>query len=502
MSLYAIDWPKLWKDGRYFAQLPLPTAPKRQTSSDGTLVGEVVAVATDLLGGAYELGTVTLPFQPAEHLEILPTLSEQSSFFWKRAARSLASQLATAKYPIRAQASHLVFWWARLGGLMGPTSTQARIGDQSDTCTSDGSNLEFSWAIPHSTDPSEESNRRIRFTIDPFHPERAHRIAGGAVLDHLWSDEGNMGLIKNEKGSKDWKDTLEKWLFPDIENSQEFVEDTTYMIAFDMEPSGEITLKQYYLPPRYAMPGTEPESKNRVTTRRGTSDIEPFKRLAKDLHPSLEVPLNMVVDFFNGDGKESGPRLVMIACDVIKSEKNRLKVYLCSERRTLKDMIYDMTLGGKISGPRVDVAMANFTKFFKRLFPYVDSEDSEFQIENNIPGFDELGRPTRDIVHMMYYYEFFVGEPIPYPKIYFFMDHFSKNDYETAKATELFFKDVGKPGEEGWMVEALAHANPHRPLDKRYGIHTMASFGTKPSGWEVTNYYSPELFAPEFADAQ
>ncbi|KAG6843005.1 hypothetical protein H0H93_002584, partial [Arthromyces matolae] len=72
-----------------------------------------------------------------------------------------------------------------------------------------------------------------------------------------------------------------------------------------------------------------------------------------------------------------------------------------------------------------------------------------------------------------------------------------KNDYETAKSTELFFKEVGKPAEENWMINALQLANSHRQLDKRNGLHTMVSFGTKPSGWDVTNYYSAEIFASE-----
>lgn len=113
MSLYNIDWPKLWKDGRYFAQLPLPNPSSKKTPSDGSLVSEVLAVTTDLLGGAYQLGNVALPFVPEEAYEvydaltqILPVLSDQSQFFWKRAARSLASQLATAKYPVRDCKAH------------------------------------------------------------------------------------------------------------------------------------------------------------------------------------------------------------------------------------------------------------------------------------------------------------------------------------------------------------------------------------------------------------
>ncbi|RDB27793.1 7-dimethylallyltryptophan synthase [Hypsizygus marmoreus] len=501
MSPFPVDFSKFWKDGRYFAQVPTFNSLQEKTPSDGSLVGDVVAVTTDLLGGSYKLGAVASPFKPHDGLEvydaltqILPVLSSQSDFFWKRVGRSLASQLSTAKYPIRSQTSHLVFWWARLGGIMGATSIAGRVGDQSE-CTSDGSNLEYSWAIPRDTDPTEDSNRRIRFTIDPFHPEFGHRIAGGAVLDYLYSDEGSLGLIKKEPGSKDWKDILEKWLFPDIASTEELVEGTTYMIAFDMEPSGEITLKSYYIPPHPPLPGLAP--KNEVATYRVTDNMEPFKKLVKQLHPSLEAPFKMFADYIAGPGKDSGMMWFMIACDITKLEKNRLKLYLLSQRTTLKDMIYDMTLGGQITGPRVDDAMKNFSKFFTHLFPYAKSDDTGLIRENYIPEADEEGRVGRGGLRMMYYYEFFVGETVPYPKIYFFMDHFSKNDLQTVKSTELFFKDIGKPGHDGWLTEALAHANQHRPLEKRNGLHTMVSFGTKPTGWEITNYYSAEVYAAE-----
>ncbi|KAG6887979.1 hypothetical protein C0995_011262 [Termitomyces sp. Mi166 len=397
---------------------------------------------------------------------------------------ALASQLATAKYPIRAQASYLVFWWARLGGFMGVTSAGARVGEEQGSMTSDGSKFEFSWAVPYDTDTTEGSNRRIRFTIDPLHPERGHRIAGGGVLDYLWSPEGSMGIVKDEPGSKDWKDILEKWLFPDIKSTEEFVEGTTYMIAFDLEPSGEITLKQYYVPPHPAPP-------------------EPFKRLVKDLHPSLEAPFNMFVDFVHGDGKDSRMKWFLIACGVTRFEKNRLKVYVLSERTTLKDMIYDMTLGGRITGPRVDVAMANFSKFFSHLFPYVKNEESNIKVQNNderaVPTDSETGGIWRTITNPL------SVNPSHTP---------SKNDYETARSTESFFKDVGKPGEEGWMVKALGHAklsqftvsavcrfiqtsqSPSSPGEEEWSSHN-GIIRNEATGWEVTNYYSAEIFAPE-----
>ncbi|RDB27928.1 hypothetical protein Hypma_002145 [Hypsizygus marmoreus] len=281
MSLSPVsELSKFWQDGHYFAQVPTSIPLQRKPPSDGSIVGDVIAMTTDLLGGSYKLGTVT---------PMLPVLSMQSDFFWKRVGRSLASQLSTAKYPIRSQTSHLVVrvfdpparatsqyihLWARLGGTMGATSIASRAGEQSE-CTSDGSNVEYSWAIPRNTDLTEDSNRRIRFTIVAFHPEFGHRIAGGAVLNYLYSYEGSLGSIKKEPGSKDWKDILEKWMFPDIASTEELVEDATYMIAFDMEPSGAITLKSYNIPPHPPLPELAP--KNEVATYRVTDNIEPFK---------------------------------------------------------------------------------------------------------------------------------------------------------------------------------------------------------------------------------
>ncbi|KAG6837583.1 hypothetical protein H0H93_006997 [Arthromyces matolae] len=417
MTLYATDYQALWKDGRFFAQLSAPSANTEKTPSDGTLVGEVSAVATDLLGRAYQLGSIPCPFEPAKGFEvyealtaILPTLSGQSAFFWDRGARPLASQLATAKYPIRSQARHLIFWWARIGGLVGVTSLQARCGAQAISATSDGSNLEFSWAIPRNTDPSEESNRMVRFSVDPYHPELGHRMAGGPVIDYLCSPEGNMGLVNVESGCTKWKDILEKWLFPDIKSTEEFVEGTTYGVAFEMEPSGAINLKVYYIPPLLPRPGITPRS--RATCYRRMEDLKAMRNLAKQLDPSLEAPMEIFVDYLETLSNDAKMKLTMFACDVSRPETNRLKVYLLSRQTKFKDIVHDLTLGGQISGPKIDNAMANFSTFFKHFFPYKENGDVYLKVRDskqpNLDGKD---------IFMMYYYEFFVGEPVPYPKV-------------------------------------------------------------------------------------
>lgn len=40
----------------------------------------------------------------------------------------------------------------------------------------------------------------------------------------------------------------------------------------------------------------------------------------------------------------------------------------------------------------------------------------------------------------------------------------------------------------------LLFPSPHRSLEKDTGIATWVTFGHKKKGWELTSYYSPELF--------
>jgi hypothetical protein len=137
--------------------------------------------------------------------------------------------LSTAKYPIHAQTSHLIFWWARLGGINGPT-VKGTTKEQISEFTRDGSCTEFSWVLPPKTDPKGPCNRKVRFGIDPFHPDLRTRLAGGATTDFLWSDVGGMGLVSQE-GGKDWKDILEKWLFPNLESTEQVVPGCTYFVG-------------------------------------------------------------------------------------------------------------------------------------------------------------------------------------------------------------------------------------------------------------------------------
>ncbi|KAK7057606.1 7-dimethylallyltryptophan synthase [Favolaschia claudopus] len=506
MASTKIDHAALFADSKYFAQLPTfgKITPPPETSS---VKDTVFSVAKQLLGEHYKLREDVVPSKNPDGSEVydlltqaLPVLSEQSKFYWERAARTLASMLDTAKYPIHSQTSHLVFWWARLGGLNGPT-VKGQTKEQLSEFTRDGSCVEFSWVIAPDTEPTGPCNRKIRFGIDPFHPDLTTRLAGGAVTDYLWSEAGGLGIV-SQKGGKDWRDKVEKWLFPNLESTEQVVPGCTYFVGFDLEPSGSITLKHYLMPPA---PDPNVDHVFKSATNRLTSDLAPFRPIVAQLHPSLSAPLEVLIDFLSNEGKDSGLLFAMVACDLKPLKDNRLKLYMWTPRHTLKQIVHNLTLGGKLKGPKYDADIADLKKLFKNLFPYATDENIELHSEHlidDVPEAYQDEQPGRHDAGLLYYFELFVDEPNPYTKVYFLMDFFGKNDLKTAQSVEGFFKEIGKPGQPGWFAGDIGRAVPHRDLAARTGTQTGFSFGIKPKGWDVTGYYSPEVYriAEELAE--
>ncbi|KAF8174361.1 aromatic prenyltransferase [Mycena galopus ATCC 62051] len=412
----------------------------------------------------------------------------------------LASMLSTAQYPIHAQTSHLVFWWARLGGLNGPT-VKGTSKETLSEFTRDGSCVEFSWVIPRDTDSTGPCNRKIRFSIDPFHPDLTTRLAGGVVTDYLWSEAGGMGIV-SQKGGKDWKEKLDKWLFPNLESPDQVVPGCSYfighrlmqLVAFDLEPSGSITLKHYYIPPP---PDPNVAHVFKSAIGRLESDLSPFRPIVAALDPSLTQPLEALLDFLANEGKDSGLLFLMVACDLKPLKDNRLKA---GNSHSFKQLIHNMTLGGRLKGPKHEADIADLTKLFNSLFPYAATDENmELRSQHSVDDVPEAYQEDQGGRHdsgLVYYFELFVGEPNPCPKVYFFMDFFGKNDLTTAQSVENFLKEFGKPGESGWLPGDISRACPHRDLSARTGIQTAVSFGIKPKGWDVTGYYSPEVFRP------
>ncbi|KAF7362287.1 4-O-dimethylallyl-L-tyrosine synthase [Mycena venus] len=490
MAAHKIDHAALWANPKYFAQVPLAgkITPPPETSS---VQEQVISVAKQLLGDSYKLNEEIVAVPKGDGFEVyniltqlLPVLSEQSKWYWEKAANSLASMLESAKYPIHSQTSHLIFWWARLGGINGPT-VKGTTKEEITECTRDGACTEFSWVVPRDTDPTSPCNRKIRFAIDPFHPDTKTRLAGGATSDYLWSDVGGMGL-----------DTIEKWLFPNLETNEQVVPGCTYFIGFDLNPNGSITLKHYFMPPA-PDPNVDPVFKG--TVNRLTSDLSPWKGVCETLHPTLLEPLAFVMDYLSNEGKDSGMMFAMMAFDSCPVEKNRLKLYLWTPKHTIKDIVGNMTMGGKLKGPKVDAAMDDLRKLCKHLFPYATDEKVELKnqhVIDDVPDAYAEGDPGRHDCGLLYYYELFAGEPLPFPKVYFLMDFFGKDDLSTAKGVEAYLTEVGKPGEKGWFVNDLVRANPHRAKDwgTRTGTATALAFGLTPSGCDLTGYYSSEVF--------
>ena len=105
---------------------------------------------------------------------------------------------------------------------------------------------------------------------------------------------------------------------------------SSFRAALDLEPDGLIGLKQYYLPPRPRGAHASYEDANgiQVTMTNHQGDLEPLRPLLKELNPGLEAPFDVMRDYVNGPGESSKLKFLVVACDLVPDDKNRLKVYL------------------------------------------------------------------------------------------------------------------------------------------------------------------------------
>ena len=98
-----------------------------------------------------------------------------------------------------------------------------------------------------------------------------------------------------------------------------------YSSGFDFAPSGSIMLKTYYLPsPR--IPLTPVNANRGSTVQLWDANYAPLRDALKELDPSLQKPMDSMIHFVNSLEDRHKPKLQILSADVVRNEKNRLKV--------------------------------------------------------------------------------------------------------------------------------------------------------------------------------
>ncbi|EIM81858.1 aromatic prenyltransferase [Stereum hirsutum FP-91666 SS1] len=430
--------------------------------------------------------------------DVLPTMSSRTRRLWMRVARPFAQMLHISQMSLSTQCTFLVFLYARVFGFLGPEK-----GSDPPAClTLDGSPIEFSWIIPNKKVAKGKPNRNLRCVMEPFDPRGSGSpLRGSSVLKYFSSYAGSLGgVVRCDWDGLLWVESTEGFFFPQ-ELKSDYVQDGgRFAMGFDFTHSGIITLKAYFLsfehPPWVGSPET---FKTKSPLCIGDTELSPLRDFAGQIHPSFAKSCDMIIDHMHSLETKERPVYEFASMDCKSPGSNRLKLYTRSLARTNFSAIKeDFTLGGRIHTPELEGALLVLEKLWNSVFPDFSSAiDKPLEVADT--GEDDNGHPQGGLP---YHYEFAIGDAMLYPKVYIPVRFYSTNDLETSRRIEKFYDSVGIEGPEGgeqgpgWVEREVAKCFEHRTdLDKRTGCRTYLSFGLRKGGWEVTSYFSPELFS-------
>ncbi|KAG7087515.1 hypothetical protein E1B28_013476 [Marasmius oreades] len=430
--------------------------------------------------------------------------SNQSYFYWQKVVLPFAQMLDTSNYPLPIQIAFVLFVYARVVPFLGPDT----FSMPPSIMTLDGSPIELSWIIPSSNlkgpTADDKPNRTVRFAIEPRDPMTGKFHKGARMLDYYISQLGNFGgMVKIEDDGMLWRRKIEKFMFPEEgdfrgeEVGEEVLPGSRFMLGMDFNPSGVIVLKAYYV--AFRAPPWDPASPPLNTQSPvflGDIDLSPFRKLAEELDSSLVEPFDLLMEYTNSIDKELRPAFEIVATDCLTPSKNRLKIYC----RTMKGTSWDdakngFTLGGRLNGPEMEGVIKVLETLWDTMFPdAIQNHSKPLERSKDVVKAEKNLHPLGGL---LYYYEFVPGQNLVFPKVYLPIRVYSANDLNVCEALERFYRRIGLAEHlsEGWFVQEVSKSYSHRPLDTPgKSIQTYMTFSMKKHGWELTSYFSPEVW--------
>nr|UQE90685.1 prenyltransferase PT1 [Periconia sp.] len=409
--------------------------------------------------------------------------SEDDAFWWSASGQPLCTLLQQNQYSHDRQLYLLRWFRQRVLPSLGPrpSGTKPYYGSW---LTYDGSPLEYSlnWK-------EKKPNQTIRFTIEPTSSK------AGTAADRL-----------NQLGAKELLTTLSKEIPSiDLKRFNLFLEDTyvpddaieeviskhpagfpqsRVWVAFDLERSGDIVAKAYFLPHwREIYTGTPTK----------TIVFDAIKKCNGPLG-SYDASIAALDGYLESFPSEEAPKIVLLSNDcVADSPAARMKVYLHTSVDTLakaKDMFH---LGGRLSGTAITAGLQALDEFWHHLFGFSKS-DPDAQHKMVMPGHKCLFvfemRPTQE------------GEQDATPdievKVHLPMWDIGKTDAEISELLASWFQAHGHRDLAERYQADLDAAFPKHNIKTSSGTHTFLSLTyTHKTGLYMTMYYTtkfPELY--------
>ncbi|KAI7211772.1 hypothetical protein KC333_g7487 [Hortaea werneckii] len=416
----------------------------------------------------------SLPMLAQINREVRPD-DEDQAFWWNCLSETLASLLQANQYSNDMQLHYLRWFYKWIPQALGPRPI-------------DGEPYYGSW-ITHDLSPLEyslnwkekSSKQTVRFTIEAVTKQ------AGTAKDPI-----------NQLGAKEFLDAASKDIEGlDLTRFNQFLEATNIpndsaeetaakhpahfprsrvWLAFDLEHSGTLMVKSYFLPHwRAIQSGISANTFISDTVRACNGpDGSKYDGALDAIHSYL---LSL---------QEHPPQIGLLSNDcVAETAESRLKIYFRSEADTLNKARSMYNLGGRLKGTNIDASLEGISDIWHHLFRLDRSDpgsaDKVCLGEHKCIFVYEM-RPTQD------------NTPNIDVKFHIPMWQLAKTDNELSELMASWFASRGHADFAARYKSDLNKAFPRSMTEKSLGTHTYLSITYTPkTGHYLTMYLSPKL---------
>lgn len=397
--------------------------------------------------------------------------TDDARFWWHTLGGPLALLLHESGYDAHSQYESLMFMYCNIIDFFGPRPTVSGWPKSwKSFMTDDFSPIEYSW----SWDPANASPR-IRFSIeaigpfagtkkDPFNQEMTMKMIRHMGLTFPETDWSLFNYFRDGfcGGPRDDSSAEQS-------NDQSSDSSSTFL-GFDLCKT-QIAVKAYFVPVKAKLTGRSKISVLSETIR--GLEKPNFKLTAYDY----------LLDFMTNHPEGSHLDLVGIAVDCVVPSKSRFKIYVRSSQTSFDSVQAIMSMGGRLQ-PFPGGTLQDLRKLWQLVLG----------LDENFSSSSDLSSNTSQTAGILYNFDIKAGSPVPEPKVYIPVKHYSPNDRVAVTGLTSYLNMKGQGDFAGGYKRALEGISSHRGLDSESGLQPYVACAVKNEQLVLTSYISPEIY--------
>ena len=357
---------------------------------------------------------------PCNSINNLPIQRQSDAQYWQTTAGySLATFLHCAGYSKESQQRHVAFFNEFVAPELGQKHhTGSPKGQWSSFMTDDGTPLEISWDWGF-----DRQQATIRYSIEPIGSE------AGSSLDPLNKYASNRFLQNMREllpeADWQWSEHFQKefCVFNESLEHDNEAHKSRFFAAYDLDESVN-TMKAYYFPAFKA-------------NLMGQSKIDVLSSAITRLPsytPCGFSAFDLLRDYINASSVDRSLEIEILAVDCVKPQHSRLKIYVRSRQTSLESVRSIVTLGGTLVSPEMDQSLDEFESLWSSLFSSNYLEPMGTSSDNHRTA------------GILYNFEVRAGNPLPVPKVYLPVRHYTRSDEHVMEALEKYIQESQKDG--------------------------------------------------------